>query len=102
MKYRSKLFFSILLAGLLLCAVSCKKDTPPTPIETLPDSIETVVKDPVTEPDPDTAPAPDAVTTPADDKEETEPETKPGEEALCTARPLLHQEAGFHQCLSHP
>ena len=62
MKYRSKLFFSILLAGLLLCAVSCKKDPPPQPSETLPDTIETVVTDeitnPVTSPDPGVNPAP--------------------------------------------
>ena len=74
MKYRSKLFFSILLAGLLLCAVSCKKDPPPQPSETLPDTIETVVKDPVTEPTPET----DADTEPVTEGEnkETQPETE--------------------------
>ena len=85
MKYRSKLFFSILLAGLLLCAMSCKKDAPPPPSDTLPDSIETVVTDAETDPASDTDPVTDAVTDdvtddvtePEQETEESEPETEP-------------------------
>ena len=62
MKHNARMIFAILLAGLLLCAASCKKNDPTEGSDTLPDTIETVVTDeitnPVTSPDPGVNPAP--------------------------------------------
>ena len=47
----SRVLFAVLLAGLLLASVACRKDDPSKETDPLPDTIETVATEPSTEPD---------------------------------------------------
>ena len=67
----SRVLIAVLLAGLLLASVACRKDDPSKETDPLPDTIETVTTEHSTEPD-------------TEDETEVETETETGSEEATT------------------